>query len=441
MGTAGLPTRSPNVVIIFLDDAGWADFPPFGSPAYSMPNITRLADEGCRYMQFYVPEAICSASRAALLSGCYPGRTKVFGAHGPGDRGLDTAFATIAEVLKPIGYATAVFGKWHVGDQPDTRPWARGFDESTGLMYSNDMWEFHPENPEYWGRVPLRFWRNGEVAVEHVTPQDQAMLTTWYTEDAVDFIGRHRDAPFFLYVPHTMPHVPLFVSDRFAGRSGLGLYADVMMEIDWSVGEIMGALRRQGLADDTLVLLASDNGPWTSYGNHAGVTPYREAKATTFDGGTRSPCVVRYPRAIAAGSASSRAWCTIDVLPTLAALVGAALPANEIDGRDVWPLVTGAPGGANPHEYYAFSNNAQLEAMMTGDGRWKLHLPHQYRTLVEAGHDGMPGTYRQETIARSLFDMASDPYETRDVLAEHPQIAARLDAYAAEHRAAFYSEA
>ncbi len=213
MGKGRERGTSPNFVVVFLDDSGWADFRPFATQDYPTPHVEQLAKEGCCYRNFYVPQAVCSASRAALLSGCYPGRTKVFGAHGPGARGLDPKFATLGEVLKKQGYKTAVFGKWHIGDQPETRPTARGFDESCGLMYSNDMWEFHPENPDYWGRYPLQFWENGKVTIDRVTKEHQPMLTTWYTEHAVDFIGRHKDEPFLLYVPHSMPHVPLFCSD------------------------------------------------------------------------------------------------------------------------------------------------------------------------------------------------------------------------------------
>ena len=224
--------KQPNFVIIFLDDSGFSDFRPFGQPGYPTPNVERPAGQGCRFNNFYVPQAVCSASRSALLSGCYPGRTKVFGAHPPGGRGLDPKFATMGEVLKAGGYRTAVFGKWHIGDQPDTRPPARGFDESCGLMYSNDMWEFHPENPKAYSKFPLHFWENGKVKIERVTKEHQPMLTTWYTEHAVDFIQRNKSNPFLLYVPQSMPHVPLFRSEKFKGKSGAGLYGDVMMEID-----------------------------------------------------------------------------------------------------------------------------------------------------------------------------------------------------------------
>jgi arylsulfatase A len=430
--------RPPNIVIIFLDDSGYADFRPFGRPPYATPNVERLAKEGCCYRNFYVPQAICSASRAALLTGCYPGRTKVFGAHPPRARGLDPKFATIGQVLKARGYATAVFGKWHIGDQPETRPPARGFDESCGLMYSNDMWDRHPEGKGPFARFPLQFWENGKVTIEPVTPEHQKMLTTWYTEHAVDFIRRHKDRPFFLYVPHSMPHVPISCSDKFEGKSGAGLYGDVMMEIDWSVGEINKALKESGLEDNTLVMMSSDNGPWISYGNHAGKTPFREAKATSFDGGTRSACIMKLPGRIRPGSASEKAFCTIDILPTLAHLVGAKLPENPVDGKNVWDLIVDKPGAENPNVYYPFSTGPNFEGVISGDGRWKLHLPHSYRTLVVAGRDGRPGRYENRQIELSLFDMKADPNETTNVLDKYPQVAARLKELALGHQREFY---
>ena len=435
----GASKKLPNFVLIFLDDSGWADFRPFGSPAYRTPNVEQLATEGCRFNNFYVPQAVCSASRSALLSACYPGRTKVFGAHGPRARGLDPKYATLGQVMKSRGYATAVFGKWHIGDQPETRPPARGFDESCGLMYSNDMWEFHPQNPDAYKKYPLQFWENGQIKIERVTPQHQPMLTTWYTEHAVDFIRRRKDQPFLLYIPHSMPHVPIFASEKFKGKSGAGLYGDVMMEIDWSVGEVMNALKASGVADDTLVFFSSDNGPWISYGNHAGKTPFREAKATSFDGGTRSACILRFPGRIKAGTVSTRAWCSIDMLPTLAHLAEAKLPDNPIDGRDVWDLISGKPGAKNPHEYYAFSTGPNFEAVMSGDGKWKLHVPHPYQTLVRAGHNGAPGEYRRTEIGLSLYDMENDPYETKNVLEQYPEVARRLEGHAEEHRREFYA--
>jgi arylsulfatase A-like enzyme len=446
---AGLPlgmtwavgeVKPPNIVLIFLDDSGWSDFRPFGKPPYPTPNVERLAGDGTSFHNFYVPQAICSASRSALLTGCYPGRTKVFGAHGPRARGLDPSFATMGQVFQAKGYKTAVFGKWHIGDHPDTRPPSRGFNESCGLMYSNDMWEFHPERPEPYAKYPLQFWENGQVKIERVTKEHQPMLTTWYTEHAVDFIERNKANPFFLYVPHSMPHVPLFCSDKFRGKSGAGLYGDVIMELDWSVGEINKALNTAGLENDTIVILTSDNGPWTSYGNHAGKTPYREAKGTGFDGGTRSACIMKYPGKIKAGTVSRRTFGSVDLLPTLAHVAGAKLPENPIDGSNVWDLITDKPGAANPHQYYAFSTGAVFEGVISGDGRWKLHIPHEYRTVIETGKDGSAGKYRQNSIGLSLFDMESDPLESTNVLDRFPEVATKLKAYADQHKREFYAE-
>jgi arylsulfatase A len=433
-------SKKPNVVIVFLDDSGWSDFEPFGSHGYKTANVKQLAKEGCSFNNFYVPQAVCSASRASLLSGCFPGRTKVFGAHGPKGAGLDPKFTIMSEVFKTNGYKTAIFGKWHIGDQDGRRPWDRGFNESCGLLYSNDMWEFHPENPEYWGKHPLQYFENGKVKIERMTPEHQPMLTSSYTQKAVDFIKRSKENSFFLYVPHSMPHVPLFVSKKFEGKSGAGLYGDVMMEIDWSVGQITKALKDSGVEDETIVILTSDNGPWISYGNHSGKTPYREAKGTSFDGGVRSACIIKYPGKIPASSTSDRMFCTVDLLPTLAGLTGSALPENAIDGKDVWPLISGKPGAKNPHKYYPFSNGNQFQGVISGDGRWKLHIPHSYRTLVKAGNNGSAGKYKQAKIGVSLFDMKNDPYETKDVKDEYPKVLKRLKGYADKHKKKFYTK-
>ncbi len=434
----GAGRKRPNFVIIFLDDSGWADFRPFGRTGYPTPNVERLASQGCRFNNFYVPQAVCSASRSALLSGCYPGRTKVFGAHPPNARGLDPKFATMGEVLKAGGYRTAVFGKWHIGDQPDTRPPARGFDESCGLMYSNDMWEFHPEHPEAYRNLPLHFWENGKIKIERVTKEHQPMLTTWYTEHAVDFIRRNRSHPFLLYVPHSMPHVPLFCSQKFKGKSGAGLYADVMMEIDWSVGEITKALKAAGVEDHTLVIFTSDNGPWISYGNHAGKTPFREAKGTGFDGGTRSACIMRYPGQIQAGSVSKRALCSVDLLPTLAHLAGAALPKNP---SMVWTFGTSFP--ENPARSTrtsitpsarAASSRASSAETGTGSCTCRTNTGPWWRRVETA----QAGKYRQARIELSLFDMEKDPFETTNVIDKFPEVAARLKGYAEQHKREFY---
>ncbi len=428
----------PNIVIIFLDDAGWADFQPFAQTRYPTPNTRQLAEEGKVFHNFYVPQAICSASRAALLTGCYPERVGLFGAHAPRQRGLDPGFMTMGEMLQAAGYRTASFGKWHLGDQPDTRPHVRGFDESAGIMYSNDMWADHPENPDFWGQWPLQYWENGEITIDSVTADHQVYFTTWLTEKSVDFINRNSDSPFFLYVPHPQPHVPLFVSDKFAGKSGTGLYGDVIMELDWSVGEIMKALTENGIYENTMIIFTSDNGPWISYGNHAGQTPYRAEKGTSFDGGIRSPLIISYPVRLEPGTVSHEAFFSIDLLPTISYLTGAPQPDHEIDGKNVWDLISGVEGAENPHYYYSFTTGSNFDGVISGDGKWKLHLPHNYRYLVRGGIDGQAGTYIQKRIDTALFDMVHDPYEKINVFGEYPEIAKQLIKFAEEHKKKFF---
>jgi arylsulfatase A len=325
-----------------------------------------------------------------------------------------------------------------VGDQPETRPNVRGFDESAGIMYSNDMWAAHPENPEYWGKFPLRFWENGHVVIDSVKAEHQKMFTTWFTEKSVDFIKRHKDQPFFLYVPHPQPHVPLFCSDKFEGKSGTGLYGDVIMEIDWSVGQIMKALKDNGLEEKTLIVFTSDNGPWTSYGNHSGQTPFREAKASSFDGGTRSPLIIKYPGHVEANTISHNTFFSIDFFPTFCYLTGASLPEYEIDGKNIWDLIIDIPGAENPHPYYAITTGSAFEAIMTSDGKWKLHLPHNYRNVVLAGIDGIHGKYQQLRVDTVLYDMVHDPYEKNNVYGHYPEVSERLIEYAEQHKEKYF---
>jgi arylsulfatase A-like enzyme len=428
------PPRAPNVVLIFCDDLGYADVGCYGAKGYATPNIDRLAAEGCRFTDFYVAQAVCSASRAALLTGRYSNRVGILGALGPGAKnGIRAEELTLAEVFKSRGYATAIYGKWHLGDHAPFLPTDHGFDEYFGLPYSNDMWPKHPENPKAYPPLPLF---DGKKVVEH--NPDQRKLTTAYTERAVSFIDKNKSRPFFLYLAHSMPHVPLHVSDKFAGKSARGLFGDVIEEIDWSVGQVIDALKRNGLDDNTLVIFSSDNGPWLSYGDHAGsAEPLREGKATSFDGGVREPAIFRWPGRIPAGAVCREPAMTIDVLPTMAALIGAELPRNLVlDGRDIWPLISARPGAKSPHEALYFYWNRELQAVRSG--RWKLHFDHDYRAQTEstrAARGGKPGQYRQEKIASSLFDLEADAGETRDVAGEHPDVVGRLSALADRARA------
>ncbi len=435
--------RPPNFVIILADDLGYGDLSCYGARGYRTPHLDRLAAEGMRFTSFYVPQAVCSASRAALLTGCYPNRVSVLGALGPGARaGLHPDEWTLAEVLKSRGYATAIFGKWHLGDAPPFLPTRQGFDEYFGLPYSNDMWPFHPDllrmppdDPRRARYPDLPLYSGDQVILRPVTAAHQARLTTWYTERAVAFIARHRDRPFFLYVPHSMPHVPLFVSEKFRGKSRAGRYADVIQEIDWSVGQILRALRRHGLDRRTLVVFTSDNGPWLLYGNHAGSAgPLRAGKATVFEGGVRVPCIVRWPGRIPRGRTCSELATTMDLLPTLAGLAGAALPPDRtLDGRDLWPLLSGAPGARSPHEAFYYYWGCELRAVRSGP--WKLHFPHTYPHPDPPGADGQPGRYTQLPIGPALFHLEDDPGESRDVAAAHPEVVRRLEALAERARA------
>lgn len=419
---------SPNVVIVFADDLAYADIGCFGAQGYQTPHIDRLAKEGRRFTDFYVTQAVCSASRAGLLTGCYPNRIGINGALGPSSQiGIHADETTIAETLKAKGYATAIYGKWHLGHLPEFLPQRHGFDDYFGLPYSNDMWPHHPT-----AKFPDLPLVKGEETVA-LNP-DQTQLTTWYAEHAVKFIETNRDKPFFLYVAHAMPHVPLFVSDKFAGKTKRGLFGDVVEEIDWSVGQILEALDRLQLDDRTLVLFTSDNGPWLSYGNHAGsAAPLREGKGTAWDGGVRVPCVARWPGKIPAGTVSSTPWMTIDVLPTVAKLAGAPLPSKRIDGVDASDVLLGSVNGPSPHESLLFYWGNELHAIR--NGRWKLHFPHTYRTLDgEPGKDGQPGPYRQEKTELALYDLVEDIGESKNVANEHGDVVRMLTSLADEAR-------
>jgi arylsulfatase len=424
-------SRLPNIVIIFTDDQGYADVGVFGAKGFKTPNLDRLAKQGCKFTNFHVAQPVCSASRAALLTGCYPNRIGIHGALGPmAKHGINESEMTLAELLKQKGYATGMAGKWHLGRPTQFLPVHHGFDEYLGLPYSNDMWPSHPEAKK--GTYPTLPLIEGDKVIDNeITPQEQPNLTTWYTDRAVKFIERNKDRPFFFYLAHSMPHVPLFVSDKFKGKSKQGFYGDVIMEIDWSVGEVMKALKRCGLEKDTLVIFTSDNGPWLSYGNHAGSAgPLREGKGTCWEGGTRVPFIMRWPGKIPAGKTSDAMFMTIDLLPTIANLVGADLPKHKIDGLNVWPLIAGEKGAKNPHEaYFSYYEQGQLQAVTSGDGHWKLQLPHTFRTLAgrPGGTNGIPAKYDQAKVtAAELYDLKHDIGETSNVAAQNPQIVQRL---------------
>ncbi|MCP4093272.1 MAG: sulfatase [Planctomycetes bacterium] len=393
----------PNVVIIFTDDQGYGDLSCYGHASIRTPNIDRLAEQGARLTDFYVAASVCTPSRAALLTGCYPKRV---GMHErvvlpPDDHGLHPNEITLADLLKAQGYATGIFGKWHLGHRPGLLPLDQGFDHWYGVPYSNDMAQYHRErDSSYRFRLPLM------VDHEIVSWEpDQRYLTKRYTEAAVDFIGANKENPFFVYLPHSMPHIPLYASARFKDQSAHGLYGDVIEEIDWSVGQVMEALEEHGLTDNTLVIFTSDNGPWLPQGKNGGTAgPLRGGKGTNWEGGQRVPCVMRYPTVIPAGSVLEEMTSALDILPTVAALVGVELSAEiQIDGHDVMPLWMGeSPQELQGRPFLYYSNrNASLVGIRRGP--WKLR--------IDEGE---------------LYNLREDIGETTDLASEHEELVQEL---------------
>ncbi len=438
---------APNIVLILMDDMGYGDIGSTGANQYNTPNIDRLAGQGMQFTWYYCPQAVSSASRAGLITGCYPNRVGFSGALMPwANTGISSDETTIAEVLRSKGYHTCAIGKWHLGHHREFLPLQHGFDEYFGLPYSNDMW------PVDFDGVPVILKDTASPKLRHPYPPliegndkageirtlaDQDMLTTMYTERAVRFIDQHRKEPFFLYMPHSMVHIPLGVSDKFRGKSKQGLYGDVMMEVDWSVGEIMKALERNGIGNNTLVIFTSDNGPWLNFGNHAGTTGgLREGKGTSWEGGQRVPCIMRWPDVIAEGSVCNKLACTIDILPTVAEITGAGLPQNKIDGVSLLPLLKGDENASPRTTILYYYQQNSLEAVQKD--YWKLVLPHSGRsyTGIMPGNDGWPGKYLQEEIiSPELYDLRRDPGERYNVAALYPEKVEELNEVASSARA------
>ena len=432
--------KKPNIILIFMDDLGYGDVTPFGSINYETPNINKLANEGMLFTNFYSVQAVCSASRAALLTGCYSNRIGISGALMPYSKiGLNQKETTIAELLKEKGYKTSIFGKWHLGFQKKFLPLNHGFDTYLGLPYSNDMWPVDFDGNQIsdtsnWKKKSypqLPLIKDFEKIDEIRTLEDQAQLTTLYTEKSIEFINDNKNNPFFLYIPHSMPHVPIAVSKKFKGKSSQGLYGDLMMEIDWSVGEIMKTLKINNLENNTLVIFTSDNGPWLNFGNHAGSSGgLREGKGTSFEGGQRVPAIMKWPRVIEAGSVSNKIVATIDIFPTIANIVSSNLPAQKIDGVDISTILEGDMD-SNPrdHLYYYYGNN-NLEAIRKDN--WKLVFPHKSRSYknVLPGNDGHPGPYNKIMTEYALYNLRRDPGEEYDVKELYPEIIKELENFA-----------
>ena len=403
--TPGRPSAAdkPNFIVIFTDDQGYADVGCFGAEGFETPNIDHMAAEGAKFTSFYSAAPVCTPARAALLTGCYPQRVSMPRVLFPKDKiGLNPGEITIADILKTHGYATCCIGKWHLGHLPEFLPTRQGFDYYFGIPYSNDM-------------NPVVLVEN-EQTIE--TKPDQSQLTRRYTEKAVEFITSNKDRPFFVYLPHTMPHVPLFASDAFKGKSKRGLYGDVIMELDWSVGQILNTIKQLGIDEKTLVIFTSDNGPWLSKGDHGGsAKPLRDGKFATYEGGMREPCVMRWPGKIPAGMVCSEMATTMDFLPTFAGLVGATLPDGWIiDGKDIWPLMTD-PKAKTPYEELFYYFEGKLGAVRSGD--WKLVLEHKVHGRA---------------ISVGLYNLRQDISEEHDVSQQHPEIVRRLTALAEKCR-------
>ena len=438
-------SNSPNILIIFTDDQGYGDVGSYGAYQFTTPHLDKMANEGMRFTHFYSAQGVCSASRAGLLTGCYPNRIGISGALMPWSKhGLHEDETTIAEMLKDEGYATCIVGKWHLGWQKEFLPLQHGFDEYFGLPYSNDMWpvdfdgtpvdenSMKPQKAKY----PVLPLIKGNDKVDEIkTLDDQAQLTTRYAEYAVDFINRNKENPFFLYLAHSMPHVPLGVSDKFKGKSEQGMYGDVIMEIDWSVGQVIEALKNNGLEENTLIIYTSDNGPWLNFGNHAGSTGgLREGKGTSWEGGQREPCIMKWSGKIPAGKTCNKLSSTIDLLPTIAAVTGAKLPEKKIDGVDLVPLLKGDED-ANPREhFYYYYHRNNLEAVRKG--QWKLVLPHGFRSYegVLPANNGFPGQYAQGHTEQALYNLTRDPGERYDVQEIYPGVVDEILKLAEEAR-------
>jgi arylsulfatase A-like enzyme len=419
----------PNVVFIFVDNFGNGDLGCFGSKLHRTPNVDRLAAEGTKFTSFYVASGVCTPSRAALMTGCYPRRVNMQASATGGavlqpvaQKGLNPTEVTMAEVLKGTGYATMCIGKWHLGDQPEFLPTRQGFDEFFGIPYSDDMTK--DKKPDAWPDLPLM---RGEKVIE--APADCDHLVKRCTQEAIRFIEAHQNGPFFLYLPHTMPGSTQhpFSSKKFRGKSANGEYGDSVEELDWSTGEIMAALKRLKLEENTLVVWTSDNGAARRNPPQGSNAPYRGWGYDTSEGAMRMPCVMRWPGKIPAGAVNDALCSTMDMLPTFAALAETKPPQHKIDGHDIRPILFDAAGTKSPwdDDGFFFYRMEQLQAVRAGD--WKLYLPLEGRF---ANLQRKP-----EPAKLALYDVRHDVGEDREVSAQHPEIVSKLTALAEKARA------
>lgn len=415
----------PNFVIIFTDDQGYGDLSCFGSDTIATPHIDRMATEGRKFTNFMVASPVCTPSRAALLTGCYPKRN---GMHQhvlfpSSTKGLNPTEHTIADHLKAQGYATAAFGKWHLGHHPETLPQQHGFDTYFGIPYSNDM--NHPDNKgkskepsdELWldQESTLTKWNTPLMENEEIVelPVDQRTVTRRYTDKAIDFITEHKDEPFFVYLPHSMPHIPLYVPEDAYDPDPANAYKCVIEHIDAEVGRLMDSIREQGLAENTYVIYTSDNGPWLRFKNHGGSAgPLRDGKGTTFEGGQRVPCVMWAPGRIPAGTETDELMGTIDLLPTIAAITNSPLPTDQkIDGLDASALLN-SDAASTREEFVYYTSRGEIEGLR--QGKWKL---------LAKKSGGKNKTPKLETM---LFNLEADLGEQTNLAEAKPEIVEKL---------------
>ncbi len=409
--------RSPNVVVIFIDDMGYGDIGPYGATKQRTPHLDRMAKEGMKLTSFYAAP-VCSVSRAQMMTGCYGARVSVPGVYFPGQSvGLNPSEVTVAERLKEKGYATQIIGKWHLGDQPEFLPTRQGFDHYLGIPYSNDMLKKSADT-----KIPVVPLLRDEKIVELMDGDAQTRLVEIYTKEAVDFIGRNKDQPFYLYFAHNAVHTPIHPGAAFAGKSQNGRFGDWVEEVDWSVGQVLAALRSQGLDKDTLVVFTSDNGPWLVKGTDGGSAgPLRGGKGSTWEGGVREPTIAWWPGHVPAGSVNDAVAGTIDLLPTFVSLAGGTVPATPvIDGRDITSILLGQSKESAREAHYYFSGY-DLQAVR--QGRWKLAIAPQSEGMNAKKGPKLPAGLR-------LYDLDAEIGEQTDVAAQHPEVVAKLKALA-----------
>ena len=443
-GIAQQKSSTPNIVLIFMDDMGYGDLSCYGALDINTPNIDQLASEGIRFTNFLSSQAVCSASRASIMTGCYANRVGISGALFPGSKvGLASNEMTMAELLKQKNYATAIYGKWHLGDAKQFLPLQQGFDEYLGIPYSNDMWPVNydgtpADSTSSKSKLPqLPLIKNNDKWLEIKTLEDQSTLTERYTTAAIAFIKKNKNKPFFLYLPHSMPHVPINASPAFRGKSKQGLYGDVIQEIDASVGRILKTIKENGLDNNTLVIFTSDNGPWINYGNHAGSTGgLREGKGTSFEGGQRVPGIIRWKGTIQPNIVSNQLASTIDLFPTIAAITKASLPNKKIDGVSILPILQGDKNATPRKTFLYYYRKNSLEAVRIDN--WKLVFAHPSRSYLNQlpGMNGYPGKAPEDVaMPLALYDLRRDPAENYDIKDMHPDIVKKLQALAEEARA------